>query len=124
LAAIQKKEIELKKEPLDNPEVEKVLLTMGKQLGETVDQAKGAGRAEMAAAAEAEIVILKEFLPQQLSHAEVDAEVAAIVAELKSKGALPQGGAAMGAVMKAVMAKLGSKSDGKLIQAAVKKALG
>lgn len=123
LAAIQKKEIEIKKEPLENPDVEKVLLTMTKQLQETLEQAKGAGRTEMVQAAEAEIVILKEFLPTQMSEAEVDATIAAIIADLRAKGTLPQGPAAMGAVMKGAMAQIGSKAEGKIISAAVKKLL-
>lgn len=123
LAAIQKKEIELKREPLENAEVEKVLLTMTKQLQETMEQAKTAGRPEMVSAAEIEVIIVKEFLPKQLSDTEVDSEISAIIAELKSKGTLPPGPAAMGAVMKGAITKIGSRAEGKVISASVKKLL-
>jgi len=124
LAAIQKKEIETRVEPLDNASVEKVLLTMGKQLQESMDQARGAGRMDLVGPLENEALLLKEFLPKQFSVEEVTREVTQIVAELKSAGTLPAGPAAMGAVMKAVMAKIGSKAEGKVIQSAVKTVLG
>jgi uncharacterized protein YqeY len=123
LAAIQKKEMELRKDVLENAEVEKVLLTVSKQIQETLEQAKGAGRTEMVAAAEKEIKLVMEFLPKQMSETEVDAAVSAIVKSLKEAGTLPPGGSAMGVIMKQVMATIGSKAEGKMIQSAVKKAI-
>ncbi len=120
--AVRKKEIDERKD-LSDTEVEKTLLTVLKQLQESLEQAKGAGRAEMAAEAEAEIKILKEFLPEQMGEADVQKAVAALAEKLRAAGTLPTGNAAMGALMKAAMAEIGSKAEGKIVQAAVRKAL-
>jgi uncharacterized protein YqeY len=124
LSAIQKKEIDESKD-LDDPGILKVLQTVIKQLNETIDQAKSLSRAEIVSAAEMEIRVIKEFLPATLSEAEVKTHVSKLVNELKSSGKFPANpGAAMGQVMKTVMAQIGSQTDGKTIQAAVKAALG
>lgn len=123
LNSIQKKEIDESRD-LTDAECLKVLQTLTKQLGETLEQAKGLGRSEIVLATENELKIVKEFLPQQMNEADVERSVLEILSELKSTNSLPVGGAAMGALMKATMVKLGGRADGKLIQAAVKKALG
>ena len=121
--AIRKKEIDDRKD-LNDAEVEKTLLTSIKQMQETLEQAKTANRPEMVAEAEQEIKTVKEFLPEAMSEAEVDQIISGIVEQLKSSGTLPAGNAGMGAVMKQSMALIGSRAEGKTIQAAVKKALG
>jgi len=123
LAAIQKKEIEFKKEPTDE-ESSRVLTTMMKQLQETIDQAKSLGRTETVASCEKEIAILKEYLPEMMSESDVLRAVTEIVNDLKKSGTLASGSAAVGPIMKQAMAKVGALSDGKTVQAAVKKALG
>jgi uncharacterized protein YqeY len=121
--AVRKKEIDERKD-LSDAEIEKALLTMIKQTQESLEQAKTANRPDTIAELEAEIQVIKTFLPQALSPAEVDRIVGAIADKLKSSGKLPSGGAAMGAVMKEAMEEIGSRSEGKIIQASVKKALG
>jgi Glu-tRNA(Gln) amidotransferase subunit E-like FAD-binding protein len=59
-----------------------------------------------------------------MSEQEVHKNVEEIVANLKSSGTLPAGAGAMGPVMKQVMAKIGSRADGKVVQASVRKVLG
>ncbi len=120
---IRKKEIDDRKD-LTDAEVEKVFLTQIKQVQESLEQAKTAARAESIAEAELELKTIKEFLPEQLDAAAVEKIVSDVLVELKNTGALPAGGAAMGALMKATMAQVGSRAEGKLIQAAVKKSLG
>ncbi len=122
-SAIKKKEVDERKE-LTDTEVLKLVMTLEKQVRETLEQAKGAGRAEATQEAEYEISVLKSFLPQQMSESEVVDAVRAVHDELKSSGQLPAGGAAMGALMKASMAKIGARADGKAIQSAVKAVLG
>jgi uncharacterized protein YqeY len=120
---IRKKEIDDRKD-LTDAEVEKVFLTQIKQVQESLDQAKTAARAESIAEAELELKTIKEFLPEQMDAAAVEKIVSETLGELKNAGSLPAGGAAMGALMKAAMSKIGSRAEGKLIQAAVKKSLG
>jgi uncharacterized protein YqeY len=97
---------------------------MIKQSTESLEQAKSAGRADLQAEVEKEISIIKEFLPEQMSEADVLNKIKNIVADLKAKGSLPEGAKAMGMVMKEAMAVVGSKAEGRVIQAAVKSALG
>jgi uncharacterized protein len=123
MSAIKKREVDERKEMTD-AEIEKLLLTMTKQIQETLDQAKTVGRPEAAAEAEFEMSIVKSFLPEQMSEAQVNEIVKKIAADLKAAGSLPEGNAAMGALMKAAREKIGSKADGRLIQAAVKSQLG
>jgi len=121
--AIRKKEIDDRKD-LTDAEVEKSLLTMIKQVQESLEQAKGANRPEAVAECEQEITVMKEFLPQALPEAEVLKIVASVVEKLKSSNSLPAGNAGMGMVMKQAMAEIGARAEGKVIQTAVRQALG
>ncbi|MBS1985697.1 MAG: GatB/YqeY domain-containing protein [Bdellovibrionales bacterium] len=121
--AIRKKEIDDRKD-LDDAGVEKTILTMMKQVQESLEQAKSAARAEAIAESEAELLILKEFLPEALPESEVQKIVDGVAAALKAAGTLPAGGAGMGAVMKQAMVTIGSRAEGKVIQACVRKSLG
>jgi uncharacterized protein YqeY len=123
MSAIKKREVD-ERISLTDADIEKLLLTMSKQIQETLDQAKGAGRAEAVAEAEFEMAIVKSYLPEQMTEADVNALVKKLADELKASGTMPAGNAAMGALMKAAREKIGSKADGRLIQAAVKSQLG
>jgi uncharacterized protein YqeY len=76
------------------------------------------GRADLAEPELAQVAVIEKFLPAQLSEAEVEATVAAIIAE----GAF-SGMAAMGQVMGKASAALAGKTDGKTISTIVKKLL-
>jgi uncharacterized protein YqeY len=74
-----------------------------------------AGRADLAAAEQAELVIIETYLPQQMSEAEVRAVAAALVAELGVTDAR-----GMGQVMGRLMAQLKGKADGRLVNQVVR----
>ena len=78
-----------------------------------------AGRAELADAEEAEARLIETYLPAQLGDDELRAIAAAAVAE--TGAASPKD---MGAVMKAAMAKVDGRADGKRVSALVREALG
>jgi len=120
--AIRKREIDDRKD-LSDAEIEKVLMTLSKQLQESLDQAKANARDDIAADAEKEIKVIKEFLPEMLSPEELSAVVAKVLAELKAGGALPAGNAGMGMLMKKTIEQVGSKADGRSVQEAVRKVL-
>jgi uncharacterized protein YqeY len=120
-AALKNREID-KKAPLDDAEAAKVLQTLVKQREDSAEQFRKGQRPELAAKEEQEIAVLKAYLPQQISDADVAAAVEKAVAE---------SGAAtvkdMGKVMKAALAALqaeGKSADGKKLSEAVKKRLG
>ena len=119
LNEIKKREIDSRKD-LSDTEIEKLFQTMGKQVSESYEQAQAAGRDEAAAEAKLQLDILKEFLPEQMSAEELDKLVGEVIAELKASGKLPEGPRAMGPVMGAVIAKVGSRADGKTVQQIVK----
>ena len=118
-AAIMNKGVE-KGRDLDDAEVWQVVSSLVKQRRDSVDQFSKAGRADLADKETAEIVILERYLPPAASPEEVEAAVAAAVAETGASS--PKD---MGKVMKAVMPKLaGKNADGRAIHEAVRRKLG
>ena len=115
-SAIKYKEVEPgAKGPLDEAAITQVIGSLIKQRRDSVEQYNAAGRPELAQKEEAEISVLQNYLPQQLSAAELEAEVKAAVAESGAKSAKD-----MGLVMKALMPKVQGKAEGKAISEAVK----
>jgi uncharacterized protein YqeY len=78
-----------------------------KQRRESAEAFRKGERPELAAKEEREAEILGEFLPKQASEEEIRAVVAAIVAEQGLSGP-----AALGALMKAALGRLGGAADG------------
>ena len=104
---------------LTDDEVTKALQSLVKQRRDSIEQYNNAGRSELADKEAAEITVLEEYLPQAASADEIDAAVTAAVAETGASSMKE-----MGAVMKAVAAKLAGKSvDGKTVSEAVKSKL-
>jgi uncharacterized protein len=85
---------------------------------EAAEQFRGGGRPELAEQEEAEAKVIEGYLPAELDDAELDAIVAAAIAETGASG--PKD---MGLLMKAVMAKAGGRADGKRASARVREAL-
>ena len=109
-AAVQNKEVELKKD-LDDAEMSRVMTTLIKQRRESVEQFEKAQRADLAAKERQEITIIERYLPQALTPQELESIVASVLTETGAQSLKD-----MGAVMKAVMARLtGQAVDGKLI---------
>ena len=90
-----------------------------KQREDSLAQFKDAGREELAATEEAEIEILKAYLPAQLSEDEVKALVAEVIAEVGATSKKE-----MGQVMKALQAKTAGRADNKLLSKLVMESLG
>lgn len=117
-AAILNKELELKKE-LDDAELTRVMTTMVKQRKESVEQYQQAKRDDLAGKELKEISIIEAYLPKALSDAELQQLVEAVVRETGATAAKD-----MGAVMKAVMARLaGQPVDGKRVSELVRSKL-
>jgi uncharacterized protein len=103
---------------LSDDEVLRILTREARRRREAADAFEAAGRADQAAAERAEDQVLAEYLPAQLS----DAELAAIVAEaIDETGA--SGMAAMGQVMKAVTPRVAGRAEGGRVAAEVRRAL-
>lgn len=116
-ANIKNVEINDKKE-LNDDEVLAILMKEVKMRQDSLEEFQKAGRDELVAQAEAEIAILKAYLPEALSDDELKAIVAEVIAEVGATS--PKD---MGKVMPAVMAKAKGRADGKRINAMVRELL-
>jgi uncharacterized protein YqeY len=117
LAAIKQKEVD-ERVVLDDTQVVGIVDKLIKQRKDSVAAFQQAGRADLVDKESAEIRVLESYLPQRLSAAEIDAAVAAIVADTGASGP-----GDMGRVMGAAKARLAGKADMALVSAAVKSAL-
>ena len=104
---------------LDDDLVVRVARKEVKRREEAIDVYRKAGREESARREEEEMVVLRAYLPATMSTEDVEAEVRAVIAELK-----PEGPKAFGAVMKAATARLAGRAEGAQVAAAARKLLG
>ena len=84
LSALKNRDIELRtsdKAPEDDSLVTDVLQKMIKQRRESIAMYDSGGRAELADAERAEVAVIEEFLPRQMSEDETKAAIDSIVAE-------------------------------------------
>ncbi len=101
---------------VDDTEAIKVLNTLLKQRRDAAEQFRAGGREEMALKEENEAVIIQSYLPASVSEADMARAVEEAIAELGASSMKD-----MGAVMKAVRAKLEGKTvDGKALSDMVK----
>jgi uncharacterized protein YqeY len=118
-AAVMNKGIE-KGRDLDDAEVLLVVSSLVKQRKDSVEQFQKAGRTDLVDKETGEIAVLQEYLPPAASQEDIDAAVAAAIAETGATSAKD-----MGKVMKAVMPKLaGKNADGRAVNEAVRRTLG
>lgn len=118
-AALMNKKVELGK-AVGDPEALSVLRTLAKQRRESVEAFRKGGRDDLADKEEAEIKIVEAYLPAAASEEEIDAAVAAAIAETGASTAKD-----LGKAMKAAMAKLaGKNADGKRVSERVRARLG
>ncbi|OGJ21851.1 MAG: hypothetical protein A2804_01275 [Candidatus Pacebacteria bacterium RIFCSPHIGHO2_01_FULL_46_10] len=114
LSIVKNVEIDAKHE-LNDEEVLNVIQKEVKNRREAMSQFQQGGRMDIVTEEQKKLDVLLKFLPTQLSQQDVEEKVRAIVAALPSKD--------MSSAMKAVMAELKGKADGKMIADAVKAAI-
>ena len=118
-AAMMNKGVE-KGRDLDDAEVLQVVSTLVKQRRDSIEQFSKAGRTDLVDKETREVAVLEHYLPPAASAEEIEAAVAAAIAE--SGATSPKD---MGKVMKAVMPKLaGKNADGRAVNEAVRRKLG
>ena len=116
-AAIKNREIDTRTE-LDDQAVIDVISTMTKQRRESIRLYREGNRPELAEKEEAELSVLFEFLPAQLSPDEVDALVAKAIGDINAQGVKD-----MGRVMKAVAPLTIGRAEGKVVSDTVRRLL-
>ena len=119
LTAIKNEEVSGKEaRDLSDAEVITVLSREAKKRREAAEAFEQAGSNDRAANEKAEGVIIAEYLPAQLSEAELKDLIASAIAETGANG--PQ---QMGLVMKSIQPKIAGRADGGIVSSLVKAAL-
>lgn len=103
---------------LDSDAEIKMLNQLAKKRRDAIDMYKNANRPELIEKEEAELNVIQEFLPKQLTEEEIREIVEAKIAAVGASGPSD-----FGKVMGPIMKELSGKADGKVIQAIVKEKL-
>ncbi len=106
------------KEEISEADEIKILQKLVKMRKDSAEIYKTQNRPDLAEPELAQITVIEQFLPVQLSEAEVEAIVSKIIAETGASGI-----ASMGKVMGLASAQIGGQAEGKTISAIVKKLL-
>ena len=114
---VKNREIDQKNE-LDDQGIIEVITTLAKQRRESIRMYLDGNRPDLAEKEEAELAILLEYLPAQLSAAEIGELIDRIIAETGAQGAKD-----MGKVMKVLAPLTAGKADGKTVSDTVKQKL-
>lgn len=117
-ANIKYAEIDRKKE-LTEEEVLDVLAKEVKMRRDSMEEFQKGNRPDLVENLEKEVAVLMEYLPQQMSEAEVRQVVAAAIEETGASSPKE-----MGKVMAALMPKVKGRADGKMVNSIVKELLG
>jgi hypothetical protein len=116
-SAVKNQEIERKK-TLDDSEITDILVSELKQRKDSLHEFEKAGRSDLAEKVKAEIAVINEYLPQQLTEEELKAIVQQTIQETGASSR-----ADMGKVMAAIMPKIKGRADGKLVNQMVQQFL-
>lgn len=119
-AAVKQKEVDEQRE-LNDTEITAIIEKQVKQRRESINAFEQAGRIETANQERAELQVLQEFLPQAASPDEIQAAIAAALAEVAEQGV--SGGAAMGKAMAILKTRLAGRADMSAVSAQVKSQL-
>ena len=109
-SAVEYYKIEKKQEQLTDVDVTAIIKKQIKQRQDSIEGFEKGGRADLVEKEKAELVVLKSYLPEELSQSQVEEVIKATIAEL---GATTK--TDMGKVMKAVQAKLAGRADNRLV---------
>lgn len=115
---LSEKELEAKSE-LGEEEILEVLISEAKKRREAILAFEKGGREDLAEKEKAELKILEQYLPEQLSQEELERIIKDVIKEVKAKS--PQD---MGKVMAALMPKIKGRADARQAAQLVKEILG
>ena len=113
-AAVKQYEVD-NREELDDAGVIAILSKQVKMRKDALADFEKAGRTDLLDAYNAEIEVLKKYLPEQMSKEEIDKVVAEVARSLGIEG----GKQNMGKLMGSVMGKLKGKADGNVVRESV-----
>ena len=117
LSAVHNEEIKQRRE-LVADEILKTIATLCKQRQEAIEYFSKGGRADLLRQEEAELAILRRFLPEALGEEEVRTLIRGSIDEVGAKGLQD-----LGSVMKHLMPKVAGRTEGKRVSELVKEML-
>jgi uncharacterized protein len=117
LAAVKQVEVD-ERITLDDGRTLQVLDKMLKQRRESIRQFADAGRHDLVAIEEGEVLVIQDFMPQALTEAEIDGMVKSAVAESGAESVKD-----MGKVMALLKGKMQGRADMSVVSAKIKAAL-
>lgn len=112
--ALHNKEIDLMR-PLNENETLQILSAIVKQRKDSIEQFVKGGRSDLVEKEEAELKVVQEFMPAQMSDDEVENVIRKAITEAGAVSVKD-----MGKVMKILMPQLTGKADGKMVGEKVK----
>ena len=112
--ALHNKEIDLMR-PLNESEILQILSVIVKQRKDSIEQFAKGGRNDLVEKEEAELKVVQEFMPAQMSDEEVETVIKKAIAEAGAVSVKD-----MGKIMKILMPQLTGKADGKAVGEKVK----
>lgn len=117
IAAIKNAQIESQEE-LTDEDIVKILRKEARKVEDSIEQFSKMGRQDLLDREKAQLGVLEQYLPQQMSREDLEKVVSAKVEELK-----PEGMKDMGKVMGAVMKEVGGNADGNIVREIVQQHL-
>ncbi|UCF56547.1 MAG: GatB/YqeY domain-containing protein [Deltaproteobacteria bacterium] len=115
--ALKNKQVEKRRE-LEDEEIQTVISSLIRKGQEAAKEFRGGNRLDLAAKEEEEIKILYEYLPEQLTPADIEKNLKEIISELSATSLKD-----LGKVMKAAMARMAGKAQGKEVNEIARKLL-
>jgi len=118
LSAVHNEEIRVRRDLADE-EIAKTIATLCKQRTESIDLFRKGGRVDLVQKEEAELAVLRRFLPEPLTDSEIRALIQLSIDQLGAKGIQD-----LGRVMKQIMPQVTGRSDGKRVNELAREMLG
>ncbi len=122
IAAIKQAETELdssgQRVHVDDEGILALIAKQAKQRRESITEFRRGGREDLVAEEEAELAILEEYLPKQLTRDEIEAKARQVIAKVGASG--PRD---MGKVMRPLMTDLRGRADGRVVNEVVRELL-
>ena len=103
---------------LSDDEILQVIAKEAKKREEAIEMYAQGGREDLVAAEKAELEVLRQYLPRQLTREEIEARAREVIAEVGANS--PRD---MGKVMKVLMAEMRGRADGRVVSEIVRELL-
>jgi uncharacterized protein YqeY len=117
-AAILQEEKDKQIDDLEDSDIEAIISKQYKQRKDSLKEFEKAGRDDLIEQTKAEMAIIEDYLPKQLSPDEIGTIVEDTIQEIGAESMKD-----MGKVMKAIMPKVKGKADGKVVNQIVREKL-